>query len=127
MKLIPTLRCKDINLSLEFYTKVLGFGIKFTHAPDGQIGYAGIEKDGCEIHLSRHEGGWGTIVYVEVDEVDLLFREFVKRGLDNSHKKESPVHQGPTDQTWGMREFYIDDPSGNTLRFGCILDGNTQD
>jgi len=27
------------------------------------------------------------------------------------------VHQGPVDQTWGAREFYADDPSGNTVRF----------
>lgn len=121
MKLIPTLRCKDINNSLKFYTQVLGFELKFTDAPEGQIGYAGIEKYGCEIHLSGHEGGIGTIIYVEVDEVDDLFREFIKRGLDNSHKKESPVHQGPTDQTWGMREFYVDDPGGNTLRFGRVI------
>ncbi|WP_432327650.1 hypothetical protein ACRQ5D_30765 [Mucilaginibacter sp. P25] len=31
--------------------------------------------------------------------------------------KESPVHQGPTDQTWGTREFYVTDTDGNTLRF----------
>jgi hypothetical protein len=27
------------------------------------------------------------------------------------------VHAGPIDQTWGTREFYVDDPDGNTLRF----------
>jgi catechol 2,3-dioxygenase-like lactoylglutathione lyase family enzyme len=121
MKLIPTLRCKDINNSLKFYTQILGFELKFTDSPAGQIGYAGVEKDGCEIHLSGHEGGSGTIIYVEVDEVDNLFREFKKRGLDNSNKKESPVHQGPTNQTWGMREFYIEDPGGNTLRYGRVI------
>jgi len=121
VKLIPTLRCKDINNSLEFYTRVLGFTVKFSHAEEGQIIYAGIEREACEILGSGHEGGVGTIIYVEVDEVDNLFREFIARGLDNSHKKESPVHQGPTDQTWGMREFYVDDPGGNTLRFGCFI------
>ena len=39
------------------------------------------------------------------------------RGLDPSGKPDSPVHQGPLDQTWGTREFYVDDPDGNTLRF----------
>ena len=23
----------------------------------------------------------------------------------------------PIDQSWGTREFYVDDPDGNTLRF----------
>jgi hypothetical protein len=27
------------------------------------------------------------------------------------------VHEGPIEQTWGTREFYVDDPDGNTLRF----------
>jgi uncharacterized glyoxalase superfamily protein PhnB len=122
MKLIPTLKCNDIHDSLEFYTRVLGFIVKFSHAQEGQIMYVGIEKDGCEIHLSGHEGGLGSIIYVEVEEVDNLFRELIARGLDNSRKKESPVHQGPTDQSWGMREFYVDDPGGNTLRFGCLIE-----
>ena len=33
------------------------------------------------------------------------------------------VHEGPIDQSWGTREFYVDDPDGNTLRFtqGFVL------
>lgn len=27
------------------------------------------------------------------------------------------VHEGPINQSWGTREFYVDDPDGNTLRF----------
>jgi hypothetical protein len=27
------------------------------------------------------------------------------------------VHEGPIDQTWGTREFYVEDLDGNTLRF----------
>ena len=50
-------------------------------------------------------------------DADRLFRKFVSRGLDASAKPQSPVHQGPVDQTWGTREFYVDDPSGDTLRF----------
>jgi hypothetical protein len=57
-------------------------------------------------------------VNVRVDKVDELFQKYIKRGLDTSKKEESPVHQGPLNQSWGMREFYVTDPSGNTLRFG---------
>lgn len=28
------------------------------------------------------------------------------------------LEEGPVNQTWGMREFYVRDPDGNTLRFG---------
>ncbi len=123
MTLIPTLKCKDLNESLEFYTKVLGFALEFSHSNDDhRPQFAGIIKEGCLIHLSSHEGdgAFGSVVYLVVEEVDGLFDEFVKRGLKPG-KMGSPVHQGPTNQTWGMREFYVDDPSGNTLRFGSAI------
>jgi hypothetical protein len=43
-------------------------------------------------------------------------------GLDTSSKQGSPVHQGPLDQSRGMREFYVNDPNGNTLRFGKTIE-----
>jgi hypothetical protein len=27
----------------------------------------------------------------------------------------------PEDRAWGMREFYVMDPSGNLLRFGQLI------
>ena len=57
------------------------------------------------------------MVAVLVPDVDALWATFRANGLDPSHKPQSPVHQGPLDQSWGTREFYVDDPSGNTLRF----------
>jgi hypothetical protein len=59
----------------------------------------------------------GIAANVLVDNIDELFRKYIARGLDTSSKKDSPVHQGPLDQTWGRREFYVSDPDGNTLRF----------
>jgi hypothetical protein len=48
--------------------------------------------------------------------VDALFRKFIERGL-TVPERDSPVHHGPIDQSWGTREFYVDDPDDNTLRF----------
>jgi hypothetical protein len=39
------------------------------------------------------------------------------RGLVRPKKENSPVHEGPVNQTWGNREFYVTDEDGNTLRF----------
>ncbi|WHZ06931.1 MAG: hypothetical protein OJF59_000684 [Cytophagales bacterium] len=128
MKLVPTFRCLNFQESLDFYTKILEFNIDFIHetpTPDRIVHFAGLDKNGCELHLSEHRGDgvFGSVAYVRVDEVDELFKRFVRNGLPKSHKKDSPVHHEPTDQTWGMREFYVDDPSGNTLRFGCAIRG----
>ena len=60
----------------------------------------------------------GSVVNVRVNDLDGLFEKYKSRGLDTSNREGSPVHQGPTDQSWGMREFYVTDKAGNTLRFG---------
>ncbi len=74
----------------------------------------------AEIQLSQHagDGVFGCAVNFRVKDVDGLFRKFVERGLDPTRHDDSPVHCGPVDQTWGIREFYVMDPDGNTLRFG---------
>ncbi|MFN2439762.1 MAG: VOC family protein, partial [Chitinophagaceae bacterium] len=81
-----------------------------------------IFNDEAEIELSTMSGDslFGCAINVKVDDVDELFKKYVKRGLDVSGL--GGVHGGPLDQTWGMREFYVDDPNGNTLRFGKPID-----
>src|SRR5215475_11610154 len=45
--------------------------------------------------------------------------KFRARGLKTPGNPDAPqaVHEGPIDQSWGTREFYVDDPDHNTLRF----------
>ena len=122
MKVVPLIKCSDTKRSLRFYTDVLGFKLKYPEA--------GLEdwvldliNDGAEIQLSP-EGHFGTSINIFLEsaaEVDALFAQYISRGLDTSGKKESPVHQSPVDQTWGNREFYVNDPDGNTLRFCAPL------
>jgi hypothetical protein len=63
----------------------------------------------------------GIATNVLVDNVDELFEKYTRRGLDQSHKVDSPVHLGPLNQSWGTREFYVTDKDGNTLRFVQVL------
>ena len=49
------------------------------------------------------------MAFLLVDDVDDLFRELSGRGV--------PIELSPTDQTWGNREMYVNDPDGNSLRF----------
>jgi catechol 2,3-dioxygenase-like lactoylglutathione lyase family enzyme len=117
MMIIPIIRCRDMERSLAFYTGILGFEIEdpdskptdpVINLTNGHIG----------IQLSTGEGYFGNPINVWVEDVDTLFKYYIERGLDTSGKEGSPVHQGPLDQTWGMREFYVTDPDGNTMRFG---------
>jgi uncharacterized glyoxalase superfamily protein PhnB len=102
--------------AVSFYTEILDFTLQY--AEEGLTGLCvnSIYGD-AELQLSETDGIYGVAINVFVDEVDELFAKYKSRGLDTSAKKESPVHQSPLDQTWGRREFYVTDASGNTLRF----------
>lgn len=124
MNIIPILKCSDFNASLAFYTGILGFEVLFVYATEDQkFHYGSVTLREQELHLSTFggDGVFGTDVYIRVDEVDDLFRNFVQRGLVTTGYEHSPVHRGPVDQTWNMREFYVDDPDGNTIRFGAPI------
>ena len=116
--MIPLFKVRNMHDAIIFYTGILDFNLKYSEA-SAEDGVIDLVKENIELQLTTHEGDYlfGSVVNIRVDEVDDLFKKYIERGLDNSHKKESPVHQGPTDQTWGMREFYITDKNGNTLRF----------
>ena len=119
MKMVPIIKCTNMAASVKFYTTILDFEPRCPD-PDTDFPVINLLNGDAEIQLSVLSGDsvFGCAVNVRVDEVDDLFRKYVSRGLDTSGREDSPVHQGPTDQTWGMREFYITDPDGNTLRFG---------
>lgn len=103
--------------TLGFYTEILGFKLKYADetANDSVVT---IKNGDAEIQLCTFEGGSGVPVNICVETgIDALFELYKSRGLDTLNKIGSPVHQGPIDQSWGAREFYVTDYDGNTLRF----------
>ena len=117
--IIPIFKCKDIDESIAFYTKVLDFEFVGRWPQTGSLAFAELNLHDDVLYLSTHsgDGAFGTVVTIPTDSYDNVFKKLKSRGLDTSNKKESPVHQGPVDQTWGNREFYVTDPNGNTIRF----------
>src|SRR5512135_2334789 len=117
MKIVPVMKCKNLAESVAFYTDILGFRLKYpTESSTSPV--VNVVKGESEIQLSilSGDGVFGSAINVDVENVDALFKEFVRKGLDTSAKKESPVHQSPLHQSWGTGEFYVNDPNGNTLR-----------
>jgi catechol 2,3-dioxygenase-like lactoylglutathione lyase family enzyme len=117
--LIPILVVRDVPEAIAFYTRVLDFALEFTW-PEDQPFYAGLRRGEDELHLNLTpgQGRYGhSSVIVLCEDVDAAFAGFVARGFKPPVRPESPVHEGPLEQTWGTREVYIDDPSGNTLVF----------
>ena len=117
MKLVPVFKCSNMRVALDFYTKVLDFKLRDPEeADDGVVNL--INRD-IEIQLTIYERDslYGSVCNIWMDDVDSIFEKYLSRGLDVSGREESPVHQGPLNQTWGTREFYVTDMDGNTLRF----------
>ena len=110
----PQFLVADLNRSIEFYTKKLGFEISF-HYEDF---YCGIIKGGYSIHLklvdqaieereNRENNGHLDITF-SVEGIDDLY-EYIK-------SKSVEVIQPLRDMPYG-REFYISDPDGHIIAF----------
>jgi catechol 2,3-dioxygenase-like lactoylglutathione lyase family enzyme len=121
MPIIPTVRCSNLRRSTAFYTEVLDFQHVDRDDDLTDPAFCALSREGSLLFLSSHRGDgvFGQAVVVTTDDVDGLFRTFRARGLRTPGDPAMPrhVHEGPIDQSWGTREFYVDDPDGNTLRF----------
>ena len=110
----PQLLVTDINRSIDFYTKKLGFEKVFVY----EDFYAGIRKDGFTIHLkvgkpsieerqNKRKNEDLDIVF-SVNSIEDLYEEF----LNNSVEFSQPLRE----MDYG-KEFYIIDPDGYILSF----------
>ena len=124
MKIVPVIKSGDLKRSVRFYTEVLDFERKWPGYEDHELanGVVDLIRDGAELQLSRHagDGVFGSVNRVFVDDVDERYATFRGRGLDTTRNPESPVHTAPVDQTWGLREFAVRDPDGNSLCFCTV-------
>ena len=123
MAIIPQIKCSRFAQSLEFYTKVLDFEYVDGDDPTAPS-FCVLSREGDEIFLCDFDGGTRSVVAVMTQDVDALFWKFKARGLHTPGNPDVPadeVHQGPLNQTWGTREFYVEDPDGNSLRFTQVL------
>lgn len=121
MAIIPTVRCRNMRRSLAFYTGVLDFERVDGDDSLDDPSFSLLARGDDRLILSSHrgDGEYGQAIVVTTGDVDALFRAFRGRGLRTPGNPDAPiqVHEGPIDQSWGTREFYVDDPDGNTLRF----------
>jgi catechol 2,3-dioxygenase-like lactoylglutathione lyase family enzyme len=123
ISIIPLMKCIDMAESLDFYTRILDFVKDGRWPAEGSPSFCHLHREDIHLQLSTHRGDSvvGNVATIIVEDIDKLYKEYISRGLDTMQKAESPVHQAPLDQTWGWREFYVTDPSGNTLRFSQKL------
>ena len=107
---MPVLASLDIGASLDFFRK-LGFETQ----DFGDSNYGIANREHIEIHFwlcaDRHIAE-NTSCYVRVNDIHALRSDLAGR-IDVGEVVETP---------WGMDELYVQDPSGNLMKFGQVTD-----
>jgi hypothetical protein len=108
---IPVLASLDIAQTHAFYTSQLGFPETVYKEKD----YLIVRRGEMELHFwltddKRYPEN--TSCYIRGGQVVALYEEYRARGV--------PRLTEFTVRPWNMKEFYVIDPHGNLLRFGCI-------
>ncbi len=106
---IPILASLDIAETSAFYADWLGFAVCYR---DGS--YLIAKRDDMELHFWKTDDRRfpeNTSCYIRGGQVAALHAEYSARGVPEL----SPFLVRP----WNMKEFYIHDPHGNLLKFGC--------
>jgi catechol 2,3-dioxygenase-like lactoylglutathione lyase family enzyme len=129
MAIIPQIRCSRFGEAFDFYTKILDFEYVDGDTPANakDAAFSVLSRGGDQIFLCNYDGGTCSVIALMVDDVDAVFRKFRARGLHTPGDPDVPaeeVHQGPLNQTWGTREFYVQDPDGNSLRFTQVIESD---
>ncbi len=109
---IPTLFVSDLEASIAWYERVLGFQVTF-RITDPE--YAGLSRGGAHIHLGRWEPPIITAAfYLELTQgVDELVASIQAKGVQGLSALE--------DKAYGMREATVHDPDGNEIYIGQPL------
>lgn len=105
----PVLFVADIDKSVDFYLKQLGFTQPWRYEEDGKAYVAQVNRLGCELILtSQWPDKVGTgLMFISLDAglLDALRAELEGRGVDVK------------DGEWGYRLMVVADPDGNQLYF----------
>lgn len=102
----------DIHAAIDYYTNKLGFSAGFTWGDP--LVFAGINLGKVELFLSSGlpQTNSGTVCF-SIEDADELFAYH--------QSNEVEVLETIADRSWGIRDYSIRDPYGNTLIFGHYI------
>lgn len=113
MKMNAGIVTSRLGETKEFYTKVLGFGIRFEndfyllmHTPGNtaELSFLLPDHESQQPLFHKPFVGEGMYLTIEVDDVDTLYQQIKKKGV--------PIKIALRDEPWGDRHFAIVDPNG---------------
>lgn len=109
----PILRMFDVEQTIDFYTRFLGFQVDWEHRFEADFPlYMQISRDHCVLHLSEHYGDAcpGSAIRIAIDGIEWYHQQL----LAHNYKYARP---GLETAPWGTREIRVTDPSGNRITF----------
>ncbi|WFB08161.1 VOC family protein [Streptomyces sp. LX-29] len=119
---IPMLPCRSIDDITAFYP-ALGFEVTFQQRSPNP--YVALARGDIALHFfgmkSYDPASSYSTCYVRTDDVDALYEAFrsgLKASLGRIPTRGLPRLGALKDTTYGMRQFLLTDPGGNTLRVG---------
>ena len=106
---------RDLEESVRFYCDLLGLTVVARPAPHMAVVRVGSSvlylhgdpddlPEWMKAALSGKQRSVGTILHLQVADVDQMHRELLAKG--------APISLGPVDQPYGQRHLYLYDPDG---------------
>ena len=113
----PQLYVRDIAASCDFYSRMLGFSVAFTHGEPPFYGQ--VFRDGVRVNLrqadepvvdpARRDAEQLLAMSVTLEDAMPLYLEYQNAGVE--------FVQALRSEPWGARTFIVRDPDGNLLLF----------
>lgn len=107
-RIAPEIPVSNLGQAVEYYEQKLGFRAAM-QMPGGD--YAIVERDGVAIHLFQDDAGEHSPggMHIFTHDLEELHAELRRRG--------ARISQGIERKPWGNRDFRVNDPSGNEIKF----------
>ena len=112
---VPVIATDNIEMSIEYYTSVLGF------SPDFEFGdpivFAGVKSADTEIYFTYDPDMASLIaekkispeIFIWISKADQLYEGHKANGAE--------IVEPVSDRPWGSRQYVIKDPNGYHLKF----------
>jgi predicted enzyme related to lactoylglutathione lyase len=106
-RIVPDFQASDPSGSAEFYSELLG--LEPVMDQGWVVTYAAPENPKAQINVMREDASAPVVpdASIEVDDVDAAY--------EAAQRLDSEIVHPLTDEPWGVRRFFVRDPSGRVL------------
>jgi len=123
-RLVPELLVSDFDVSLSFYTEVLGFTVSYDRPEDR---FAFLDMEGAQLMIEQADGTWltgpmerpygrGINLQIEVTAIATILDRLAARAW-SLYRQPSDDWYRCGDVLLGNRQFLVQCPDGYLLRF----------